>query len=128
MSFIGASERNAVALQVAETLDAYEAALDEWLIDPSDMHLFGKASAQIEAARLMSSSALPSATGALTALLLAHTDLICTVWKTHMAAVGQRRTHAQEQKLARAIAHHRVTISEMRLLCVRLSTRGRDKT
>ena len=103
-------------------MDAYEATLDEWLLDTGNLHLFGELSSQIEAARVMSSSALPSATGALTALLLAHTDLTCIVWKKAMTPVGEQ-TDAQEQRLAAAIDRHRFTLSEMRLLCVRLSTR-----
>jgi hypothetical protein len=54
-----------------DTLDSYEATLDAWLVEPGNLVLYGKLSSQIEAVRMMSSSALPSATGALGDLLLA---------------------------------------------------------
>jgi hypothetical protein len=94
-------ESNAIALQVADTLDSYEATLDAWLVEPGNLVLYAKMSSQIEAARMMSSSALPSASGALAELLLAHTDLTFIVLKKHMVRRGEL-TEAHEEKLAKA--------------------------
>jgi hypothetical protein len=120
MSFFGRIERSAVALQVGETLDAYEATMDAWLIEPQNLILYKKLSSQIELVRQMSSNALPSATGALTDLLLAHTDLT-------FIALQQQLTRGElsesQQRLGRARKRHQFTLSEMRLLCLRLSTR-----
>jgi hypothetical protein len=122
MSFFGRLESNAIALQVADTLDSYEATLDAWLVEPGNLVLYAKMSSQIEAARMMSSSALPSASGALAELLLAHTDLTFIVLKKHMVRRGEL-TEAHEEKLAKAKKRPHFTLSEMRSLCFRLSTR-----
>lgn len=122
MSYSGRLKRNAIALQVADTLDSYEATLDAWLATPGNLILYGKLSSQIEAVRVMSASALPSATGALADLLLAHTDLTFIVLKKHMISLGEL-TDAREQQLAKARKRHHFTLSEMRSLCLRLSAR-----
>jgi hypothetical protein len=121
MSFFARLESKAIALQVADTLDSYEATMDAWLVEPGNLILYGKMSSQIEAVRTMSSGALPPAIGALTDLLLAHTDLTSTVLKNHMEGRGElTETHEQ---LAKAKKRHHFTLSEMRSLCFRLSAR-----
>jgi hypothetical protein len=121
MSFFGRLKRRAIALQVADTLASYEATLDAWLIDPGNLILYGQMNSQIEAVRMMSSSALPSAAGALADLLLAHADLTFIVLKNHMANRGE--PSETPDRLAKAKRRHHFALSEMRLVCIRLSTR-----
>jgi hypothetical protein len=121
MSFFGRLETNAIAHQVADTLDSYEATLDAWLVEPANLILYEKLSSQIELVRLMSSSALPPATGALADLLLAHTDLTFILLKQHLVKLDA--TTEQVEQLAKARKRHHLTLSEMRSLCVRLSLR-----
>ncbi|HXD40096.1 MAG TPA: hypothetical protein VN649_06010 [Ramlibacter sp.] len=117
----GRTERKAIALQVADTLDSYEAAVDAWLVEPGNLVLYQKLSSQIEVVRTMSSNGLPSATGALADLLLAHTDLTFIVLKKHLVKRGgPADSHDQ---LAQAKKRLNFTLTEMRALCIRLSTR-----
>jgi hypothetical protein len=121
MSFFGRLERNAIALQAADTLDAYEATLDAWLVEPANLILYEKLSSQIELVRVMSSSALSPATGALADLLLAHTDLTFIVLKQHLVKLDAPPENSEQ--LAKAKERHHLTLSEMRSLCIRLSLR-----
>ena len=121
MSFLGRLERNAIALQVADTLDSYETTLDAWLVEPANLILYEKLSSQIELIRVMSSSALSPATGALADLLLAHTDLTFIVLKQHLVKLDAPAE--QSEQLVKAKRRHHFTLSEMRLLCIRLGTR-----
>jgi hypothetical protein len=121
MSFFGRLESNAIAQQVADTLDAYEATLDAWLIEPGNLILYEKLSSQIELVRIMSSSGLPATTGALADLLLAHTDLTFIVLKQHL--VKPEGPAEKGEQMVKAKKRHHFTLSELRLLCIRLSTR-----
>ena len=122
MSFLGRLERNAIALQVADTLDAYDATLDAWLVEPANLTLYEQLSSQIELIRVMSSSALSPATGALADLLLAHTDLTFIMLKQHL--VRRDASTEKSEQLVKAKKRHHFALSEMRLLCVRLGTRS----
>jgi hypothetical protein len=123
MSFFGRLESNAIAVQVADTLDSYEATLDAWLVEPGNLILYEKLTSQIEVVRIMSASALPSATGALADLLLAHTDLTFIMLKQHLVKPGEATD--SHERFVRAKKRHQFVLSEMRLLCLRLSTRRR---
>jgi len=121
MSFLGRLECNAIALQVADTLDAYEVTLEAWLVEPASLILYEKLSSQIELIRVMSSSALSPATGALADLLLAHTDLTFIVLKQLL--VKRDAPTEQSEQLVKAKKRHHFTLSEMRSLCVQLGMR-----
>jgi len=122
MPFSGRLERNAIALQVVDTLDAYEASVDAWLLEPGNFIFYQQLSSQIEQVRTMSSTALPRAAGALTDLLLAHTDLTFIVLKKHLVRLGALAD--QGDQLANAVKRHQLTLSEMRSLCIRPGARG----
>ena len=124
MSFFGRPERNAIALQVADSLDSYEATMNAWLVEPGNLLLYRKLSTQIESIRMMSSSAMPQATGALADLLLAHTDLTFISLKKHLVKLGAGASDSGDQ-LTKATERFQFTVSEMRSICVRFATSPR---
>ena len=126
MSFFGRPERNAIALQVADTLDSYQATVNAWIVEPGNLILYEKLSSQIELIKTMSSSALPSATGALADLLLAHTDLTFIVLKKHLVRLGVGAPTGKSDQLTKATERFQSTVSEMRSMCVRFATSRRS--
>ena len=123
MSPFASPERDVIARQIADGLDGYKATMEAWLATPGNLELYEKLSGQIESLRIMSSSALPRATGALADLLLAHTDLTFIALKKHLVRLDALRPDADSGQLAKARERHEATLSDMRSLCVRSSGR-----
>jgi hypothetical protein len=121
MSLFAKPERNAVAQQVADGLNRYQAIVDEWMLKPGNLDLYEKVCAEIDSVRVVSSSALPQATGALSELLVAHTNLTFIVLKKHLVRLGAIQD--RDEQLASARDAHCVAVSEMASLCVRICGR-----
>jgi hypothetical protein len=126
MPLFARPERDAVARQISDGLDAYKLSIDDWLATPGNLDQYEKVSAEIESLRVMSLSALPEATCVLADLLLAHTDLTFLVLKQHLVRVDAlRATPEAEGQLSNARERHRCALLDMQSLCARLSVRGR---
>lgn len=121
MSVSARPERNAIAQQVADALRLYQATLDHWVLTPGDLDQYSRLCSEVELIRALSASALPEVTGALTQVLVAHTDLTFIVLKKHLVRLGAIAENGD--RVAHVTETHRAAVTEMSSLCERLQRR-----
>lgn len=117
MSALHAPARRAIALQLAETLDAYEAALAEMLEAWPDLRRYAAVSAKVEEIRLLS-GALPSLSAQWIELLIAHAELMHCLWRLQFGSRGP-----QAKGLGEMRAHHGFCVTALRAACLSLAGR-----
>jgi hypothetical protein len=113
MSAPQARALDAIAFQLASALDAYDVTFDSLMRAWPDMDLYHSASASMDELR-MYSAALPQLAVPYVSLLIAHAELVHTLWKN-----SNGKTVADEV-LAAARDDHRSAISALRRKCLRL--------
>jgi len=109
---------DAVALQLRAALDQYEAdvngMVDEWL----DMERYHAVSEQIERIRQYS-AALPALRVQWMELLIAHAELVHSLWRRRFQEVD-----ADRQLLAQSRERHARCVQSLRERCLRMAARG----
>jgi len=117
MSAFHASERQAIALQLAETLGEYEASLDAMLETWPDLEPYGAVSAKVEEIRLLS-GALSSLSAEWIELLIAHAELMHCLWRLQFRSRG-----SQAKYLGQMRAHHGFCVTGLRAASLCLARR-----
>ena len=120
MSAHHAPALDAIAFQLAAALERYEqdvaAMVDSWL----DMDLYTQVSEQIEQIR-MYSTALPQLSVQWAELLIAHAELVHSLWRLRF-----RDDPVDRGKLDDARARHSACVESLKSRCMRLLARGAD--
>lgn len=111
MSASHAPAADAVAFQLAAALESYnddvERMVETWL----DMELYRAVSEKIEEIRALSAY-LPQLAVHWVELLIAHTELVHTLWRAQQAA------DRQAQEVQRVREHHAACIASLRKRCL----------
>jgi hypothetical protein len=117
MSASHAPTLDAIALQLAAALDQYErevaSMIETWL----DMELYGTVSERVEEIRMYSAD-LPQLSVQWVELLIAHAELVHTLWRLRFREDPQDRLHYEEVR-----ARHAGCLDSMRRRCHRLLLR-----
>lgn len=117
MSASHASALDAIAFQLAAALDEYDEdvgrMVDTWL----DMELYHRVSAEIEEIRGFS-AALPQLSVPWVELLIAHAELVHSLWRLRFQEVGAHRERLDEVR-----EHHSACVASLRSRCLRLMAR-----
>jgi hypothetical protein len=117
MSASHAPALDAIAFQLAALLEKYDqtvaAMIDTWL----DMDLYREVSEQVEQVRAYS-AALPQLSVHWVELLIAHAELVHSLWRLRFQEGG-----AQREKLDEVRARHADCVASLRGRCIRLLTR-----
>ena len=118
MSASQAPALDAIAFQLAAALEQYDqdvtAMVDTWL----DMDLYHQVSAQVERIR-MYSAALPALSVHWVELLIAHAELVHSLWRLRFQEVEADRARLQQVR-----ERHARCIASLRMRCLRLLARG----
>lgn len=116
MSASGSPELDAIAFQLVAALEKYDEdagrMVDTWL----DMELYRSVSDQIEQIRLYS-AALPRLSVPWVELLIAHAELVHSLWRLRFQHVEADRVRLEEVR-----ARHSHCVAVLRSRCVRLLT------
>jgi hypothetical protein len=118
MSASHAPALDAIAFQLAAALDTYEQDVDAMMDAPLDMDLYREVSEQVDQIR-MYTAALPTLSVQWVELLIAHTELVHGLWRSHY---GREKTLPGEVDAIRA--HHLACIVALRSRCLRLLQRS----
>jgi hypothetical protein len=110
---------DAIAFQLAAALDKYDQDSEKLICGWLDMDLYREVSEQIDHIR-MYSSALPEARVQWVELLIAHSELVHSLWRTEYGKVAQ----GEGQSVADVRARHADCIAALRNRCVRLISRS----
>jgi hypothetical protein len=113
MSASQARALDAVAFQLAATLDAYDVTFDALMRAWPDMDLYHRASASMDELK-MYSAAVPQLSVPYVALLISHAELVHCLWKNGSG------TAQPGDPLERARHDHRLAITSLRRKCLHL--------
>jgi hypothetical protein len=105
------AQLDAIAFQLAATIDSYEQHVEELLAAWPDMERYRTVSESIEEIRRYA-SALPAVSVQFVALLIAHTELVHALWKQ-----TNDPGHAANPALAPAREQHGECIAALRQKC-----------
>ena len=121
MSASHASALDAIAFQLAAALDRYgedvERMVDTWL----DMELYGRVSDQVEDIRVLS-AALPQLSICWVELLIAHAELVHSLWRLRF-----REEAADRERLDAVHARHSACVASLKNRCLRTLVRGENR-
>ena len=114
MSAFEAPALDAIAFQLAAALEKYEQQVarmvDTWL----DMDLYREVSDQIEEIRMFA-AALPQLSVPWVELLIAHAELVHSLWRLRFQDVA-----ADRERFGEVRAHHTACVESLRHRCLRL--------
>jgi len=108
---------DAVAFQLLAALEKYEADVERMVDTWLDMDLYRDVSEQIEQIRMYNAS-LPQLGVAWVELLIAHAELVHTLWRLRFDEAGGHRA-----RLAEVRERHGAGIASLRRRCLRLLAR-----
>ena len=106
-----------IAFQLAQALDAYEAAVDVMLETWPDLEPYGAVSAKLEEIRLLSGALLPLSAEWIQ-LLVAHAELMHCLWRQQFGSRGP-----QARGLGQMRAHHGFCVTALRAGSLRMAGR-----
>ncbi len=112
---------NAVVFQLVATLERYEQDLDMLMLDWPNTQRYEAMRMRMDEIQMYSSS-VPSVAVAAVALLIAHSELVFSLWRSdpHAAPSGD--------ELRRVGASHRATVESLRRQCLRELSRSEHAT
>jgi hypothetical protein len=120
MSASHAPALDAIAFQLVAALEKYEqdvaTMVDTWL----DMELYNRVSRQIEEIR-MYSAAMPSLSVQWVELLIAHAELVHSLWRLRFQQVESDRSHVETLR-----CRHSSCIATLRDRCLRMLARSSE--
>ena len=120
MSASPAPALDAIAFQLAAALEDYEqqvtAMVDTWL----DMDLYHEVSEHIETIRMLSAT-LPQLGAPWVELLIAHAELVHSLWRLRV-----RDDAADREKLQGVRARHTLAVQSLKAPCLGLLARGQQ--
>ena len=117
MSALSNPPLDAIALQLVAALGKYEADVDRMIETWLDMDLYRDVSDQVERIRMYSAS-LPALNVVWTELLIAHAELVHSLWRLRFqVAAGDRA------RLAEVRDRHSASLAALRQRCMRLQAR-----
>ena len=105
---------DAIAFQLAASLEEYDGDVDRMVDSWLDMDLYQQVSARIEEIRAMS-TALPQLSVPWAGLLIAHAELVHSLWRLRFQDVDTDRELLQQVR-----ARHVGCVHTMRARCLRL--------
>lgn len=118
MSAIEASVLDAIAFQLAAALEQYDRdaarMVDTWL----DMELYQQVSGEIEQIRMLSAG-LPQLSVSWAELLIAHSELVHSLWRLRFQEVESDRVRLGEVR-----SRHSACVETVHSGCLRLLARG----
>src|SRR3954464_11635331 len=117
MSASEAPAFDAIAIQLAAALEQYEQGVSEMIDTWLDTDRYQEVSQQIEDIRMLS-AAMPSLSIHWVELLIAHAELVHSLWRLRFQDGG-----AQREKLDEVRARHADCVASLRGRCIRLLTR-----
>jgi hypothetical protein len=117
MSASQASALDVISFQLAAALDTYDQDLEEMVETWLDMDLYGKVSDEIEEIRRYS-AALPQLSVPWVELLIAHGELVHSLWRLRFQEVESDR-----ERLAEVRDRHTACVRSLKARCVRMLAR-----
>jgi hypothetical protein len=118
MSASHAPALDAITLQLAAALEKYEqdvaAMIDSWL----DVELYNRVSREIEEIR-MYSTAIPMLSLQWVELLIAHAELVHSLWRLRLQQVDRNSSHVETLR-----QRHAGCVATLRSRCLRLLARS----
>lgn len=121
MSAYDAPAFDAIAFQLAAALEKYDedvgTMVDTWL----DMEVYRAVSDQVEDIRMLT-AALPQLSVAWVELLIAHAELVHSLWRLRF-----REDEIDRGKLAEVRTRHNDALQALRNRCVRMLVHGQDQ-
>lgn len=117
MSAFHAPALQAIALQLAEALDAYESAVAAMLQTWPDLERYGEVSAKVEEIRALA-GVLPLVSAEWIDLLIAHAELVHCLWRLQFGKPG-----AQAKPLGELRTRHGCCVAALRAASLRQAER-----
>lgn len=122
MSASEAPALDAIAFQLVAALEEYDVGAADMVDTWPDMERYRRVSEQIDRIRLYS-AALPSLSVHWVELLIAHAELVHSLWRLRFREDG-----ADRERLHQVREHHGHCVESLRTRCLRVLTRSSETT
>jgi hypothetical protein len=119
MSASHAPTLDAIALQLAAALDAYERDVDAMVATWLDMDRYRQVSDEVEEIRLYCSALMPQLSVPWAEVLIAHAELVHSLWRLRFREDAQDRERLREVR-----ARHDGCLHSLRARCLRFLARS----